>query len=155
MSSSALLFGLFELIEGFRVSGSREVDGRTVTTHHCVYQTWISCDTNTFLDAELRVYSPGTNPIVYPDHTIAIIYGKFSAPANQKILIEAIRMIPFPGDPSVAETYLSFPPGSFTTILTYGAIQGPHTSPDPGTDRHFLMNVSDYVRDEMQQSQIE
>lgn len=151
MSSSAILFGLFELTDGASVSGTKEVGNGTVTTNHCVYQTWISCDTENYIDAELRLFP--TDSMLYADHTIAFIYGKFYAPPNDKVLIEALRVVPFPGDPSNVTTYINFPPGSFTTIVAYGAIQGGHTQ--IGAEHHFPMNVADYVRDQMQRCQIE
>jgi hypothetical protein len=79
--SSALLFGLFELT-GIIPNG-------TTSKPYCTYQTWISCDTANYIDAELRLFSTDS------DHTIAYVYGKFYAPSNSKVLIEALRVRPF------------------------------------------------------------
>lgn len=143
MASSALIFGLFSLTNGHR---------HTVRTTHVVYTTYIQCDNDTSIEGEARMYSPASRPIL-PDNTVAFMYAKFVAPDNGNILLEAIRLIPFIGDEITDEYQDIFSDECFATIVAYGAVPTPHTVHD--SRKHFPLAISDYVRDSVQQSQIE
>ena len=77
-------------------------NGRSVLTYYVVYSTSLSCvddSEDNRIDAELRVFCPQSTPL-FPDGTVVYAYAKMFAPPNASLLLDAVRIHPFPGDPS-------------------------------------------------------
>ena len=87
----------FTLASGRRLQTIKP--GTTIRAWHAHYTTTIQCVAPLYVPADLRVYSP-INDILHPDDTIAFIVARVHLPQTSNILLDAIHIVPFPGDPS-------------------------------------------------------
>ena len=99
-ASSALLFGLFGLYDGQRVM--KNDNGGSAPMYYVVYSTSVICaddSEDNSIDTELRVFCPQSTPL-FTDGTVVYAYAKMFAPPNPPVLLDAVRIHPFPGDPN-------------------------------------------------------
>ena len=153
--SSFMLFGNFAVAGASRVSSSQEVDGEVVTIFHYLYDTTISVLNGPPIQASLRVYSP-PNDVPFPEQSVVFAYAKAHTPTNDTVLLEAISVFAYPGNPD-ADDYqngiLDFP-ATFAAFTGLVRTQGEPMPSDPAS-RSFLVDTSEYVRDSERISALE
>jgi hypothetical protein len=150
--SSATAFGLFGLTTGERVFHHQD-NTTPVKTYHITYHTSISCTNNPHrIDAEVCLYSP-PSAVPMEDFTIIHMRGRLYAPTNDLLLLEGIRVVPFPGDPSSEAYEASFPKNDATNVILHGVV-GSSTIEQVDGSKVFSLTVSDYVRDNTRTSTI-
>jgi hypothetical protein len=150
--STATAFGLFGLTAGERVF-HRQDNTTPVKTYYITYRTSISCANDSQgIDAELRVYSP-PSAVPMEDFTIVRMRGRLYAPTADLLLLEGVRMVPFPGDPSSEAYEAFFPENDPTDVILHGVVASSTTEQTDGS-KTFSLTVSDYVRDNTRTSTI-
>ena len=86
------------LIEG-NVSlshGQRQTSG---APYYTLYSTALKCSRGAVLPANIRLYSPPNEPLL-ADQSIVHLVGCFIAPTSSTILIDALYLTTYPGDPT-------------------------------------------------------
>ena len=150
LMSSFTIIGFFALANGRRLQTIKP--GTDVRTWHAHYTTTVQCSSPPFLPADLRIYSP-INDILHSDNTIAFVIARVHVPHSGDTLMDAVHIIPCPGDPSqdlYDETVLNF---QFPMVYGLSIVSSaPETLPNVSTA--FYVSLSEYVRDANQQSTI-
>lgn len=122
---------------------------------YAVYTSALPTTSSELLPCEIRMWSPHTSPIL-PDDTVAYIKGSAVALCKNgviTILLEAVVLLAFPGDPSDSDVYESHIPdfgAADISILGYATSAAVSV-----TDGHsFTMATSDYVRNNITASNV-
>jgi hypothetical protein len=106
-----------------------------------------------YLPADLRIYSP-VNDILHPDNTIAFVIARVHTPHNGDILLDALHIVPCPGDPSQNSYNETVPNFQFPMVYGLGIVSTSHeTLPNGSTG--FCVALTEYVRDVSQQSTVQ
>ncbi|OBZ78509.1 hypothetical protein A0H81_02121 [Grifola frondosa] len=106
------------------------------------------------LPAELRIYSP-RNDTPLPDNTIAFVVAKAHAPANGTILLDALSIYPFPGDPNSDDYQDAIPDMPYPFAYGLGSIQAKHEVLADGVSKGFMVDLSEHVRDSPKPSSVQ
>jgi hypothetical protein len=148
--SSFTVLGFFALASGRRLQTLKP--GTTTRTWHAHYTTTIQCINPPYLPADLRIYSP-INDIVHADDTIAFVVARLYVPPTGDVLLDAIRIVPCPGDPSNDSYDETVPNFQFPMVYGLGVVSSVHeTLPNGSTV--FPVTLTEYVRDTSQQSNV-
>jgi hypothetical protein len=150
LMSSFTILGFFALASGRRVQTVKP--GTAIRTWHAHYNTTIQCISPPYVPADLRIYSP-MNDILHPDDTIAFVVARVHVPQTGDILLDAIRIVPFPGDPSHDSYDDAVPNFQFPMVYGLGIVSSPHETLQNGSTA-FSVVLTEYVRDVNQQSNV-
>ncbi|ETW84532.1 hypothetical protein HETIRDRAFT_312318 [Heterobasidion irregulare TC 32-1] len=141
--SSFMLFGNLAVAGASRVSSSQKVDDGVVTTFHYLYDTTISVRNGPPIQSSLRVYSP-PNDVPFPEQSIVFACTKAHAPMNDTVLLDAISVFAYPGNPD-ADDYqddiLDFP-ATFAAFTGLVRTQGESMPSDPASRSFWLIHLS-------------
>ncbi|KAJ7065167.1 hypothetical protein C8F01DRAFT_1124468 [Mycena amicta] len=141
-ASSCMALGFFALEGATRLPNP---DDATRQGLHCSYNTAVKTNArNIFLAATLRVYTPpSTAP--FSDGTIAYVVAKVYAPAGHHALIEldALQIVPVPGDPMLSASYQASIPDISTFFV--GAGQVLSTASVPSGAKGFVLTTSEHI----------
>lgn len=139
--------GFFALASGCRVCS--EVPWRKGTTqaiYYITYATSLDCSNSDPVSTELRKYSP-LGDTIFQDDTITYVVTKGFVPPGHiaaNILLNAIRIAPIPGDPSLNKYENSVPEFLHPAIFAHGTVSGDGMG-DANSVITFSVNISDYV----------
>ena len=160
--SSCTIVGFFELTHGIRTcTDIKKADGTTFATWHVYYDTSVICSDSVSLPAELRKYSPPKEPILAND-TVAFVVAKLnvpqaagkeskdSDPQTGNVLLEALHIVPIPGDPTVDSYQAHLPDFVRPLIFALGTIAANPEGPADGVVT-FPLAVFDFVRGGMKE----
>ena len=123
--------------------------------HRSRYDTAISCVHPPAIPAELYAYSPPGLPFL-PNGSVVHLTGKvFYPPPGDpgSVIIDALEMSPFPGDPSKLAYHATLPKFSHPIVTAVGIVSGTGQT----SDLHaltFPLTVQDYVRGGLKTSTI-
>ena len=126
--------------------------GTAIQTWHAHYTTTIQCINPPYLPADLCIYSP-INDVLHPDNTITFVVVRVHVPHSGNVLLDVLRIVPCPGDPSqdsYDNTVLNF---QFPMVYGLGIVSTPHETLPNGSTA-FSMALTEYVRDMNQQSNV-
>jgi hypothetical protein len=151
LMSSFTIIGFFALASGRRKQTLKP--GTTTRTWHAHYNTTIQCITPPYAPADLRIYSP-INDILHPDNTIAFVIARVHVPRNGDILLDALHIVPCPGDPSDDSYDDTVPNFQFPMVYGLGIVSSPHET-FPNGSAAFSVALTEYVRDTGQQSTVQ
>ena len=102
--SSLIFVGFFSLRAGHRVHTTvTKRSGDKASLYHNHYSTAIICRHPPYLPGEVRYYTRATDSVC-ADNSVAFMVAKGYIPAAdvpRDILLDAMRLVPFPGDPSL------------------------------------------------------
>ncbi|KAL0954576.1 hypothetical protein HGRIS_003536 [Hohenbuehelia grisea] len=147
--SSFTVIRFFALVNGHRERTSRDGKSRW----HVIYSTTLSCATGACVDAEVRMYSP-SNDVIHSMDSVALISAKVHIPTSGPILLEAYRIVVCPGDPSQESYEDALPDMPAPLVFALGSVIG-QSKTHPDGSKSYMMNVSDYVRDQTEQSTVD
>ena len=148
--SSFTILGFFALASGRRVQTTKP--GTHKQTYHAHYTTTIQCINSLYLPADLRIYSP-MNDVLHPDDTIAFVVARIHVPRSGNILLDAIRIVPCPGDPSHEYYEETVPNFQFPMIYRLGVVSSlPEMLPNNSTA--FSVTLTEYVHNSNQRSKV-
>lgn len=156
---SFFLFGNFAVAGASRVSAVKKVADtsgeRTITTSHYIYDTTVSVRNSETIQASLRVYSPA-HDIPLPSQTVVFAIAKAYAPSNGTILLDALWMLPYPGD-CKGDSYEDIIPDFPATFAIFtGRVRTTASALlDSAKSKAFIVDVGEYVRDALQLSSIQ
>ena|ERR1700722_10555955 len=142
--SSLMIVGFFALASGRRVSTTKSGSTKAIT--HCHYSTTIQCSEGTVLPADIRIFIRSTD-FIHPDNTVAFIVSKVAFISPESTLLDAIFIVPMPGnieDNSYEDTLPDFP---YPLIFGLGPVTALHERSFDTVSRGFSVSVSEYVRD--------
>ena len=146
--SSFIVVGFLGLTSGRRMrSDSTRPDGTPISVWHVIYDTCLICSHPPSLPAELRKYSPSTDTIL-PDDTIAFVVAKAYVPSvdvSKTVLLDAMLLIPIPGDPSSPD-YDERTPDLYTPLIFGIGTVAASQEALPNTPVYFPTTVSEFVR---------
>ncbi|KAJ7462782.1 hypothetical protein B0H11DRAFT_1734991 [Mycena galericulata] len=146
------IFGIFSVRNGNRVSTVKRTGG---SVFHQQYMTAIECENGQRLRAQLRVYSPPGDQTL-PDNTVVLTVGQIIFPAGgADALMDAIRVVPFPGDPTSDAYQDNMPDFPVPSIIGLGHVLSPHHTLQDGKSRAWPVTVGAYVQDTNQTCTIE
>ena len=151
LMSSFTILGFFALASGRRLQTIKP--GTTIRTWHAHYTTTIQCISPPYVPADLRIYSP-MNDILHADNTIAFVVARVHIPHSGDILLDAIRIVPCPGDPSLESYDDTVPNFQFPMVYGLGVVSTPHETLQNGSTV-FSVTLTEYVRDANQQSNVQ
>ena len=97
LMSSFTIIGFFGLASGHHLQTVKP--GTAIRTWHAHYTTAIQCINPPHLPAGIHIYSP-INDILHPDNTIMFIVAWVHVPHTGNVLLDALRIVPCPRDPS-------------------------------------------------------
>jgi hypothetical protein len=149
--SSFTILGFFALASGHCVQTQKP--GTSARTWHAHYATVIQRITPPYVPADLRIYSP-INDILHPDNTIAFVVACVHIPRTGDILLDALHIVPCPGNPSDDSYDDSVPDFQFPMVYGLGVVSSPHESLPNGSTA-FSVALTEYVRDANQQSTVQ
>jgi len=149
--SSFTILGFFALASGRRVQTVRP--GTAIRTWHAHYTTTIQCSSPPHVPADLCIYSP-INDVLHPDDTIAFVVAWVHIPPTGTILLDAIRIVPLPGDPSHDSYDDAVPNFQFPMVYGLGIVLSPPETLHNGSTA-FSVALTEYVRDANQQSHLQ
>ena len=160
--SSCTIVGFFELTHGIRTrTDIKKADGTTLATWHVYYDTSVICSDSVSLPAELHKYSPPKEPILAND-TVAFVVAKLNIPQaagkeskdpepqTGNVLLEALHVVPIPGDPTVDGYQAHLPDFIRPLIFALGTIAANPEGPADGVVI-FPLAVFDFVRGGMKE----
>ena len=149
--SSFTIFGFFALGNGRRLQTTKH--GTQTCTWHAHYTTTIQCVTPPYVPADLRIYSP-INDILHPDNTIAFTIARVHIPRTGDVLLDALYIVPCPGNPSEDSYDDTVPDFQFPMVYGLGVVSSVHENlPDGSTA--FSVTLTEYVRNTNQQSTVQ
>ena len=148
--SSFTIIGFFALASGRRLQTVKP--GTAIRTWHAHYTTTIQCINPPYLPADLRIYSP-INDVLHPDNTIAFVVARVHVPQTGNVLLDALRIVPCPGDPSQDSYDDTVPNFQFPMVYGLGIVSTPHETLPNGSTA-FSVALTEYVRDMNQQSNV-
>lgn len=105
---------------------------------------------------KLHKYSP-VNDTILQDNTIVFLIAKAFVPSGNdpgNILLEAIHLTPFPGNPKNPNYVNSVPDFSSPAVFAHGTVSDEQSRESTGTVT-FLTTVSNYVRGSNKQTTIQ
>ena len=149
--SSFTILGFFALANGHRLQTLKP--GTSVRTWHAHYATTIQCITPPYVPADLHIYSP-INDVLHPDNTIAFVVARVHIPHTGDILLDALHIVPCPGNPSDDSYDDTVPDFQFPMVYGLGVVSSPHESLPNGSTA-FSVALTEYVRDANQQSTVQ
>lgn len=160
--SSFFLSGFFGLESGQRVNSSKP-NNPSSRVYHAVYSSAIQfappADAS-IIPADIRLWSPRSGTLL-ADNTVAFVVGKAYIPRSttsynntDKALIDALYLMPCPGDPSDPEYEARIPDFPGPLVIALGSVTGGHSTL-PNSDITFPLTLSEYVRDDTRQSIIQ
>jgi len=149
--SSFTIPGFFALASGCHIQTVRP--GTTIWTWHAHYTTTIQCISPPYVPADLCIYSP-INDVLHPDDTIAFIVAQLHVPLTGNILLDAICIVPFPGDPLHDSYDNAVPNFQFPMVYGLGIVSSPHETLHNGSTA-FSVALTEYVCDANQQSHVQ
>ena len=134
----------------------------SVVVHHAVYSSVIQCTLSDVgeqpmaIPAEIRLWCPPSQPL-HPDNTVAFVVAKAYIPSPGSLpnmaLLDALYLIPFPGDADTDEYEDHIPDFPNPLVTTLGTVSA--SGSDLSTSHHcFPLSVREYVRDENKNSVI-
>lgn len=97
------------------------------------------------IPCEIRVYSPYQD-IMLPLHTIVFLFGRIAFPRQSSPLIDAIEVVPAPGDANSVDyqdTQIAYP---FPLFFLTGTVTRVIDQLEAG-ERGFVLTTTEYVRD--------
>ena len=158
--SSCHIDGFFAIANGNRARVNKPFHNPTTTatagspgTWYTYYDTTITCITQVFAAAQIRVYSPPGEPI-FPDQTVVFLIGKLCIqPGTPQAFIDATHIRPIPGDPSDPNYEDRVPDFPNSHVDGVGIVSGQHEVLEDRS-RVFPVTVSEYVREEVKSFQI-
>ena len=158
--SSCHVNGFFTVAKGNHARMNKPFRNPTTTstagspgTWYTYYDTTVTCITQVFLPAQIRVYSPPGEPI-FPDETVTFLIGKLSLQAGaSRALIDATHIRAIPGDPSDATYEDRVPNFPNSHIDGVGVVSGKHEVLEDRS-RVFPVSMSEYVREEVKTFQV-
>lgn len=166
------MFAILAFFEGRRVT-TYNAKGKAV--QHIQYNSSILCqkfpnpafgstpDEPQFLwdsfPAQLRLWSPSRNDTIHVDGTAAIVIAKVYFPppladSDTIVLLDAIDVFPFRGDPSHPDYDARIPDFTVPYFFTIGTVQNA-AEKEQGDARGFFMLTHEYVRDSMKESRVQ
>ncbi|KAH9988676.1 hypothetical protein BJV77DRAFT_949311 [Russula vinacea] len=154
--SSLIFVGFFSLRAGHRVHTTvTKRSGDKASLYHNHYSTAIICRHPPYLPGEVRYYTRATDSVC-ADNSVAFMVAKGYIPAANvpgDILLDAMRLVPFPGDPSL-DGYDDYLPEFFSPLIFgHGSVSA--SSKDlPNGQVSFPVSVAEYVRGATRQSTI-
>jgi hypothetical protein len=154
--SSFTIIGFFALAEGNRVRTTKP--GSSTSVCHCHYASSIQCSHGTPINAQIRVFSPATDPHIHPDDTVVFVIGSAWMEKDRqiRILIDADHMIAMPGDPTSDDYDEKMPDFRFPIVNAVGHVLNTHHNTyENHTEVEVNVSVSDYVRGQIQHSTIQ
>jgi hypothetical protein len=92
--------------------------------------------------------------ILHPDNTIAFIVARVHVPHSGDILLDAIHIVPCPGDPSLDSYDDVVPNSQFPMVYGLGVVSTPHETLPNGSTA-FTVTLTEYIRDTNQQSNVQ
>ncbi|KAH9990154.1 hypothetical protein BJV77DRAFT_1151130 [Russula vinacea] len=117
--SSLIFVGFFSLRAGHRVHTTvTKRSGDKASLYHNHYSTAIICRHPPYLPGEVRYYTRATDSVC-ADNSVAFMVAKGYIPAADvpgDILLDAMRLVPFPGDPSL-DGYDDYLPEFFSPLI--------------------------------------
>jgi len=133
-ASSFLISGIFFLSDGSR------------STNPPYYAQYLSAldflNPDQFIDVSIRKYTPPSEPL-YAEETVVFLVAKAALPAGEEGMLDVIHCTPFQ---SSWENFKgSLPLGATHTASITGTIGAVS---NVGATRSFVINASEYVRDE-------
>ena len=149
--SSFTILGFFALANGHHMQTQKP--GTSAHTWHAHYATTIQCITPLYVPADLRIYSP-INDVLHPDNTIAFVVARVHIPCTEDILLDAIHIVPCPGNPLDDSYNDSVPYFQFSMVYRLGVVSSPHESL-PNRSMAFSVALTEYVHDANQQSTVQ
>jgi len=152
--SCFLILGFFALLSGQWVcTAITKVDGLSTSIWHIHYEMALTCQEPPSLPAELRNYSP-VNDTVFQDNTVTFMLAKVYVPPGNiagNVLLEAIHVVPLPGDPSDKSYNKHLPNFPYPLKLGLGTVTSlVETLPDGCIS--FPVSLSDYMQGNLKQS---
>lgn len=140
------------------LGGGRRVSSENPTTKrptwHSFYDTALESNEHHFITSEIRVYSPvGDKP--FPPLTVANVIGKVAVMPGHTILIEALNLTPYPGDPSSSAYEDHLPTSTTAYVWAIGTVKLTFRVLQDGISRVFDLAVGEFVRDSMKYSTIQ
>ena len=148
--SSFTIIGFFALASGHHLQTVKP--GTAIRTWHAHYTTIIQCINPPYLPADLRIYSP-INDVLHPDNTIAFVVARVHVPQTGNVLLDVLRIVPCPGDPSQDSYDDTVPNFQFPMVYGLGIVSTPHETLPNGSTA-FSVVLTEYVRDMNQQSNV-
>jgi hypothetical protein len=103
--------------------------------------------------ADLHIYSP-INDVLHPDDTITFVVAQLHIPPTGTILLDVIRIVPFPSDPLHDSYDDAVPNFQFPMVYGLGIVSSPHETLHNGSTA-FSMVLTEYVHDANQQSHVQ
>ena len=151
------LMSLFTIVGFFALTSGRCLQtirpGTTTQTWHAHYTTTVQCVSPPYVPADLHIYSP-MNDILHADNTIAFVVVRVHVPHSGDILLDAIHIVPCPGDPSLDSYDDTVPDFQFPIVYGLGIVSSPHeTLPNRSTG--FSIALTEYVCNANQQSNVQ
>ncbi|KIJ49115.1 hypothetical protein M422DRAFT_246925 [Sphaerobolus stellatus SS14] len=142
--STTLIFGNFTVAAGTIVNPPN--NGRL---SYAIYETSVYMqDLESYLPAFIRCFlQTGMTP--FPENTTVFLYGKISASTTPPLLIEAINMFPYTGDPT--DPNYGLVPAFSPRIVVLGHASGSVETSYEGR-RIFKVLSAAWVRDQLQAS---
>ena len=117
-------------------------------TYYLVYNTSLTCaddPEDNGVDANLHVFCPQGTPL-FADGTVVYGYTKMFTPPKGLVLLDAIRIHPFPGDLSSDEYDNHVPQNVPSVVVAYGSVTGAASIAADGS-RAFPLTILEYVQD--------
>ena len=159
--SSITLTGFFGLLHGKHVSRPK-AGNSSVVVHHAVYSSIIQCTLSDVgeqpmaIPAEIRLWCPPSQPL-HPDNTVAFVVAKAYIPSPGSLpnmaLLDALYLVPFPGDADADEYEDHIPDFPNPLVAALGTVSA--SGSDLSTGHHcFPLSVREYVRDKNKNSVI-
>ena len=102
---------------------------------------------------DLHIYSP-INDIFHPDNTIAFVVARIHVPHSSDILLDAICIVPCPGDPPLDSYDDMVPNLQFLMVYGLGIVSSPHETLPNGSTA-FSVALTEYVHNANQQSNVQ
>ncbi|KAF8496609.1 hypothetical protein JB92DRAFT_2630600, partial [Gautieria morchelliformis] len=118
----------------------------TTSTYYSFYDMVLETLMGTLHPMEIRLYMPPGEKLLRDD-TIVHVVGRVYAASSTRVLMDAVSVMAYPGDPSSDEYEDGIPNNKVVVVWGLGAVlNNAETDPDSNT-RKFNLGVLDYVRD--------
>ncbi|KAF8479819.1 hypothetical protein JB92DRAFT_2767470 [Gautieria morchelliformis] len=118
----------------------------TPPTYYSFYDTVLETLVATLLPMEIHLYTPLGEKLLRND-TIACMVGRVYVALSSKILMDAVSLIPYPGDPSSDDYEEGIPDDKVVVLWALGAVLNNAVMDVDSNTQKFNLGVSDYVWD--------
>ena len=148
---SFTILGFFALASGRGLQTIKP--GTTIWMWHAHYMTTIQCISPLLVLANLYIYSL-INDTLHLNNTNAFIVAQVHVPPSIDILLDAIHIVPCPGDPSLNSYDDTVPDFQFPKVYGTCVVLTPHETM-PNRSTAFSIALTKYVHDVNQQSNVQ